>query len=365
MNSIIRPSLILNERICKENISNQIEKARKENVEFRPHFKTHQSHEIGRWYRELGVNKITVSSLKMAEYFARDDWKDITVAFPVNTLEHELINNLAKSIKLNLLIADLNSIDLLAKKLKHKVNLYIEIDTGQNRTGFSSENKALITSCIQQISQCKKFVFKGFLSHAGHSYKINSTKEEIQKIHDVSVRKMIECKHYFSELNNEIVLSIGDTPTFSVAKGFAEIDEVRPGNAVFYDLTQHYIGACSKSEIGVQLACPIVAINSEREEFTIYGGAVHFSKDSLCFDEQGVCFGELASVNGEVNDCAFKLIKLSQEHGTVKVNRSFLKKIKIGDIAYFYPVHSCLTANIMPHYITQEGTIIEKFSYSS
>ncbi len=41
------------------------EKARINDVVFRPHFKTHQSHKIGQWFRNEGVNAITVSSIKM------------------------------------------------------------------------------------------------------------------------------------------------------------------------------------------------------------------------------------------------------------------------------------------------------------
>ena len=70
---------------------------------FRPHFKTHQSLEIGKWFKELGTNKITVSSLKMAEYFS-EKWEYITVAFPMNILEINTVNELAKKITLNVCI---------------------------------------------------------------------------------------------------------------------------------------------------------------------------------------------------------------------------------------------------------------------
>ncbi|MEM6737764.1 MAG: alanine racemase, partial [Bacteroidota bacterium] len=77
---ITDPTLLLNKDICLRNIERMVAKAKHHNLTFRPHFKTHQSHEIGRWFREYGVDKITVSSLKMAEYFAEDQWGDITVA---------------------------------------------------------------------------------------------------------------------------------------------------------------------------------------------------------------------------------------------------------------------------------------------
>ena len=89
------PYLLLDAAIAKRNIARMAEKARASNVLFRPHFKTHQSAEVAQWYRAEGVEAITVSSLKMAQYFASHGWTDITLAFPVNRLDHQAIDALA------------------------------------------------------------------------------------------------------------------------------------------------------------------------------------------------------------------------------------------------------------------------------
>ncbi|MCK5222536.1 MAG: alanine racemase, partial [Candidatus Aminicenantes bacterium] len=67
---IIEPTLILDSAKCRKNIRSMLKKAAESEASFRPHFKTHNSREIGRWFREEGVDKITVSSVKMAGYFA-------------------------------------------------------------------------------------------------------------------------------------------------------------------------------------------------------------------------------------------------------------------------------------------------------
>ena len=77
-----RPTLLIDKAKCKANIKRMALKARQNDIEFRPHLKTHQSLEIGDWFRQEGVTKITVSSVAMAKYFAQDGWKDITIAFP-------------------------------------------------------------------------------------------------------------------------------------------------------------------------------------------------------------------------------------------------------------------------------------------
>jgi len=77
---LTKPTLLLDVDKCKANIKKMAEKAMLNNIVFRPHFKTHQSHEIGQWFRDEGVSKITVSSVEMASYFAQKSWKDITIA---------------------------------------------------------------------------------------------------------------------------------------------------------------------------------------------------------------------------------------------------------------------------------------------
>ena len=55
-----KPTLFLDEQKCLANIRRMKEKADRHNLVFRPHFKTHQSAGVGEWFRDLGVDKITV-----------------------------------------------------------------------------------------------------------------------------------------------------------------------------------------------------------------------------------------------------------------------------------------------------------------
>ena len=289
--NITEPTLLLDNNKCLANIRAMAEKAKKNDLILRPHFKTHQSREIGRWFRPFGVNKITVSSLKMAEYFAEDGWTDITVAFPVNVLEMERINALAGKIQLNLLVESVEAVKLLLKGLIHPVALFLKIDTGNRRTGINPNNKTIINAILEIIEASNLLEFKGFLSHAGHSYKSNG-KEAIKKVHQESKRLMVGVKQAYLDRYPGLIASIGDTPSCSTMDDFDGIDEIRPGNYVFYDLTQWGIGACTLDEIAVALACPVVAKHSDRSEIVVYGGGVHFSKDRALFpNSEDIYFG--------------------------------------------------------------------------
>jgi D-serine deaminase-like pyridoxal phosphate-dependent protein len=361
-NLIIVPSLLLDEEICRKNISFMAEKARRNNVQFRPHFKTHVSQEIGKWFRDIGVDKITVSSLSMAEYFAGDHWNDITVAFPVNILETDKINRLSKAVRLNILIESVESVELLEQDLQNDVGVFIKIDVGSHRTGIAYNNLALIEKVLGAADNSVHARFKGFLCHAGHSYDAKSL-EEIKVIHHDSNGRLMNLKQHYADRYPNMVISTGDTPTCSLMEDFSGVDEIRPGNFVFYDLMQNRIGSCTAGQIAVAMACPVVAIHKERNEMVIYGGAVHFSKERLESNETGPIYGVAAENSGEGWGNPVEgmyLTKLSQEHGIVKVPRNLIDNYHIGDIIKIFPIHSCLTSHLMKKYITTQGKIISR-----
>jgi len=353
------PALFLDPVRCKKNIKKMAAKAQRNNLEFRPHFKTHQSLEVGQWFKDVGVSKITVSSLKMATYFAQE-WDDITVAFPTNILEIETINVLASKIHLNLCVENIEVLLFLEKYLESPVGVFMKIDIGYNRTGVDSDDDSLIQGLLSQMSGIPFINFKGFLGHAGHSYRCRS-KEAVEAVHQKSKEKIIQLKTKYKTQYPNLILSLGDTPSCSVSEDFEGIDEIRPGNFVFYDLTQNIIGSNELDAIAVAMACPIVAKHPKRNELVIYGGGVHFSKDRLEDPKDGVIFGRVAEKNNLVwGSClpdAF-LKSLSQEHGIVSVPAEKMNAYKIGDFLWVLPVHSCMAADLMNELYTPKGGVI-------
>mgnify|MGYP000052716053 CR=1 FL=1 len=357
---VTKPTLIIDKRKCRENINRMYNKAIYHNLEFRPHFKTHQSLEIGSWYRELGVDRITVSSVDMAKYFSKD-WDNITIAFPVNILEVKSINALALKITVNLVVENIESVTFLSEHLISNVNIFLKIDIGYHRTGINPDDKKLMDEILKVIDSSQVLSFAGFLGHAGHTYKCRSN-EGIKEIHNRSLKTMIGLKAHYKSNYPNLIASLGDTPSCSVADNFTGIDEIRPGNFVFYDLTQNKIGSNSISQIAVALACPIVAIHPSRSEIVIYGGGVHFSKDSL-MDIEGQIFGRVVvKTKNAWGDIIAEMYvnRLSQEHGIVSVPKSEIRNYNIGDYLMILPVHSCMTANAMKSYLSTENRIISK-----
>ena len=334
------PTLVINKSISSNNLDRMIGVANKNNLVLRPHFKTHQSIEIGNWFKEKGVTSITVSSIKMAEFFS-SEWDDITIAFPLNILEIDKLNFMITRHKVKLLIDSISSLKILNSQLEASIGVYLKIDVGYNRAGLKIDENQKIKSIINFCKTSQKISFLGFLAHFGDSYK-SKNKKEIKNVFQKSIERIKILSDEFPDYQ----ISIGDTPTCSTIKKYPKfINEIRPGNFIFYDLAQYKIGSCEIDDIAVRIICPVISIYEEREEVLIYGGSVHFSKDSLCENEYDifgyVYFGETWDVSNKIG----YIKSLSQEHGIVKLEKKM--SLKIGDILNVIPVHSCLAVDKM------------------
>jgi D-serine deaminase-like pyridoxal phosphate-dependent protein len=293
----------------------------------------------------------------MAKYFYDDGWEDILIAFPFNILEINTINSFAPTVDLQLTVCSAAVTAEIGKAAKRSFGICIKIDSGYGRTGLDKAQIEEIKAIIVEINKFEALKFSGLITHAGHTYHASGAKEVIE-IHEDSCNRLHEIKSILLEENlvgdDEFILSIGDTPSCSLANNFQKINEIRPGNFVFYDCMQEQIGSCSSGEIAVVLACPVVEKNADRLEILVHGGAVHLSKEFILDDAGQQYFGKVVLFQeGSWSDpiSGTWVGNLSQEHGIIKAEKHFFDHISPGMMLGILPVHSCLTMACMQKYI--------------
>ncbi|WP_296701367.1 alanine racemase [Algoriphagus sp.] len=358
LDKITSPTLLLDETICRANIQRMADKAARHNMKLVPHFKTAQSHEIGNWAKDYGITEVTASSIKMAEYLSGQGWANIHIAFPFNPLEIHLLDQIAKNQSVSVQLINAETTQILADGLKNKVGFFIEIDAGYGRTGVEVSDFGLIEEILLVAKKSETLQFKGFYLHPGHTYYM----PDIPAIYEQSRNALSMLKNKYSTEYPNLVTRIGDTPGCAVMEDFGDIDEMGPGNFVFYDLMQAELGGCEKEDIAVCLAVPVVDIKKDRKEILIHGGGVHLAKDVL-IDKNGVKnFGEVVYLNQNgwsVPENRSFLKSISQEHGIIKASDELMAKVKVGDILGIIPVHSCMTADAMGEYMTLDGKKVD------
>lgn len=352
--NIIKPTFVINKKRSVKNIERMRDKALNSGVIFRPHFKTHQTAEIGEWYKSMGVNRITVSSVEMAKYFAEHRWQDITIAFPVNILEIDDLNQLSTKIHLNILVESPEVVNFLSSQIRSKISVWLKIDTGYGRTGIEWSDEDRIVQLCNLIKNSPKMNLQGLLTHSGHSYQVKGA-EAIKEVYRDTIIKMSKVKVQLTSRGfNNIKISVGDTPTCSIVENFGEVGEIRPGNFIFYDIMQLNIGSCREEDIAAAVVCPVVSRHAFRSELVIYGGAVHLSKDSITDPNGHKVFGYVCRFRenrwGSIEKDTF-VSAVFQEHGIIKASSDLFDTIEIGDLIAILPVHSCLAMNLMKNQV--------------
>jgi len=356
-NQLERPRAVVLKQRALNNITRLLSKTNKYGYEFRPHFKTHQSREIGRWFKKAGVNGITVSSVEMAKYFADDGWDDITIAFPFFPGQIDLVNNISENCTLRLLVTNIEITKWLANHVTNHVDVMLEIDAGYDRSGISINDKSQIGEIIVLINESENLNFSGFYIHDGATYKVNST-QEIKNI----ISRDLEAFNNLKKEYPDVKYCLGDTPSCSLLDDFGPVNELSPGNFIFYDLMQYKIGSCSLDDIAMLVKAPVAQIKTDEDQIIIHGGAAHLSKDYILEDDKPI-YGKPVYFDKEqkiklVDESS--VIALSQEHGIISGAQALIPYINEDNSIWICPVHSCLTANLFSVYHSDENTTISK-----
>jgi D-serine deaminase-like pyridoxal phosphate-dependent protein len=322
------PYIYVNYRKLLENIKNMANMANEANVDLRPHCKSHKTVEIARQQIRFGASGITASTLKEVEMLKKGGIKSITLAYPL--ISEEKINNYIKSgknIDLRSIVLDYEHAKYLNKFFSRSNPLiaYLKVDCGLKRLGVQPEE---IEDIIGQITELENIMIIGLLTHGGQSYSGLTPKELVAKVEAAAV---------LSHKLPSLLASAGSTPTAKELLKIPGIDEIRPGNYVFYDNTMINLGVCKEEECSLFIKSTILAIY--KEYMVIDAGSKTLSSDS------GVHGNTLLKGFGLVlEDRTLLIERLSEEHGIV--TGSGIRNFKIGDELTIIPNHACSVVNL-------------------
>lgn len=268
----------------------------------RPHVKTHKCVEVAR-LQTVGQAKraITVSTLAEARAFAAHGFTDILYGVPIEPGKFTEALDIAKDCEQFSLITDDAEIPRLlsdaAKRAGVGVNLFLKVDCGYHRCGVephTSKARAVLETLAGVNSNFTRF--GGILTHAGHSYHAR-TKDEILRIarheRDVMLEFADEIKR---TLISVPIVSIGSTPTITHVDHLEGIDEVRPGNYIFFDAFQATLGSCSFDDCALTVLASVVHRDLARGKIIIDAGSIALSKDRGAVELDPTCgYGRVLS----------------------------------------------------------------------
>ena len=359
------PSLLLDLDRVRTNATRIRDIAERNGVRLRPHVKTHKCIEVARIQTAGHDGAITVSTLAEARVFSQNGFSDITYAVPVERGKFgEAIDIVHGGVKLNLLTDDgetVKQLDDAAGRAGVRFDVFLKIDCGTHRVGVEPHTSEAV-DIPRQLTDAANLNFAGILTHAGHSYDVK-TVEEIKAVARHERDVMVELAERLRSMSIEVpTVSIGSTPTINLVDHLNGIDEIRPGNYIFFDGYQATLGSCSFDDCALTVLAAVVHRDVSRRKIVIDAGGIAMSKDHGPVALDPACgYGHVLDLDG--NETWMRVTSLSQEHGVIQADdKGTVEKFKVGDRLRVLANHSCMTAAQHSHYNVREGgKIVDKW----
>ncbi|HYY57783.1 MAG TPA: alanine racemase [Pyrinomonadaceae bacterium] len=352
------PALLLDVERVRQNAERMRKRADDYGVRLRPHVKTHKCVEVARIQTDGHGGALTVSTLAEARAFSAHGFKDITYAVPIEPGKFDEAIQIASDCERLALITDdveiPSRLDDAARQAGVTLDLFLKVDCGYHRCGVEPTSPDAF-EIPRRILDASNLRFAGILTHAGHSYH-SRTSEEVLRVARHERDLMTDFAAGLRARGTPApTVSIGSTPTITSVDHLRGIDEVRPGNYIFFDAFQAAIGSCRLEDCALTVLAAVVHRDRSRRKVVIDAGAIALSKDRGAVETDAGCgYGHVLDLEG--NSLGLRVGGLSQEHGEISVpDESLLDRLKVGTRVRVLANHSCLTAAQHAHYQVLEG----------
>ena len=346
--NVISPSLLFYPDRIEENLRRMIAIAGDAN-RLRPHVKTHKTPQIVRLHLKLGITRFKAATIAEAEMLAQEKAADVLVAYPLagpNIRRFcDLIQQFSAT-RFSTLADDRDTVARLAEEASRRgltVNVLVDLDCGQHRTGIRPDERAL--DLCRLLHTAPSITFDGLHAYDGHIHdsdlamrreKCNAAFAPVDKLRQALEEQGIAVP----------TVVAGGTPTFPIHAGRRGI-ELSPGTCVLWD----HGYATSFPDMDFQVAAVVFTRVVSRPE-----------KNALCLD---LGHKAIASENPpprvyfpDLPDA--RAVSHSEEHLVIETPSA--GSWKVGDALYGIPRHICPTVAL--HHsalIVKERRVVEEW----
>ena len=358
------PSLILDIDKMKKNILKMSKYCSKNNMNLRPHAKSHKMSKLAKMQIKYGAYGICVATLHEAEIMAKEKVSGILVTSPLsNNFDKIRIKNLINSTKDIFLVIDnqfsIKYLTNICKSNNLKINILIDCDIMKiginkiSRTGAHSINEILNLAKLVEKNTYLNYI--GINAYAGDVQHIEKYKEREKEIlfRNNYLKNIIEslCKN---NLTPKIV-SGGGTGSHNTDIESKLYTEIQPGSYVFNDVEYDQV-SMSKNNKNIFISALFVAstiiskINDSK--YIVNAGLKAFSTDSKYFPKP---IGKNIP-----KDTSYKF--MGDEHGMLILPKNYKYPLNIGEKVYIQPPHCDPTINLYNNCnIISKSKIIDKW----
>jgi D-serine deaminase-like pyridoxal phosphate-dependent protein len=350
--SIDTPCLVLDAARLDANLAHMNAIVARLGVQLRPHVKTAKCTRVARRTFGGGIGPITVSTLREAEYFFADGFRDMLYAVSIAPAKLARAAALARAgASLTLVVDDAGSAQAVADAAAREgvtFDVLIEIDADGHRAGLVPDD-ARIVEIARLVDASPGVRFAGVMTHAGGSYdKVGEAAlrahAELERDAVVAAATMLRAAGIACD-----TVSVGSTPTLTFAHDLSGVTEARVGVYVFHDLVQSNLGVCAIDAIALSVLATVISHKRDTGRVIVDAGGLALSKDhgtarhAIDYGYGQVCALDGSPLTGLV------ITEVNQEHGLIAAadadgTHAMFERLPIGARVRVLPNHACMTA---------------------
>ncbi|MFW9901594.1 MAG: alanine racemase [Candidatus Thorarchaeota archaeon] len=342
---ISTPALVIDFNLMKKNVETMARFAKENDVDLRPHIKTHKCPKIGKIQLEAGASGICVARVGEAEIFAEQGFDDILIANQVIELNQikRLIELNKKSLVRVCVDSEKNIIDLhkAASAEDVKLEILLELDIGLGRNGVQPGEPALKFANL--IKKYKNLELVGLQGYEGHLTSVIDPELRKRQTEE-SIKLLVDTKDLLNENGFEInYTTASNTATYKYSAKYDGLTEIQPGTYIFNE--EHYSEISPEFDIATTVIGTITN-NPGKRFYTIDVGlkAATNDKGNPVFKNYPKC----------------KIRGMSEEHSVFRVSPK--EDFRIGQKLELYPSHICTTVNLYDFFtVVKDGEVIGRW----
>jgi len=364
LDDLSTPALLVDRDRLARNLDRMQAKADAQEVDLRPHAKTHKSPDLAREQLTRGAVGLTVATLAEAEAFVGAGVESVRVAYPViGTGRHERLADLRDRTAVSFTVdteAGAEQASAFYCERDRPVDVLLEVDVGHGRCGVPWDSDDA-EQLAKRVAKLPGLHLAGILTHAGQAYRgpqegetkaealRRAGREERDRMLDVAVRLANAGIEGVEPGSFEI--SIGSTPSLTYfenarREGF-QITEIRPGNYVFNDAMQVNLASADLDDCALSVYTTVVSKRRDpsgtERVYVDAGKKVTTTDRGPGMDHYGTVLYNARYMRPHPHA---EVTNLSEEHGWMRVPGG--ATFGVGDRLRIVPNHACVTVATQP-----------------
>lgn len=348
------PALVIERPALVANIDEMARTARRAGAALWPHGKTHKCADVATLQRSHGAAGLTVATLAEAEYFVAAGFQDILLAYPpVGEWRLRRLGDLARRARIRVVLDDVGVLENLIGACRltgSRVPYLWEVDCGTGRLGTPpGEPTAAAVDAAPDAPGCP---FGGLMTFGGFAY--GAADDAALDAAAAAERGAIEetARALAARGIQVPARSAGTTPTTSRHGPGCGIDELRPGNYVFYDATQVALGIVERERCALSVLATVIGRPDPRR-LILDAGSKALTAERMTERAQGFGF---------VRDHPELIVaRLYEQHAILIADSP--SDIPVGARLRIVPNHACTTANLHRRaLVVEDGDMLDAWS---